>query len=96
MRFHPRAEEELNAQASYYEELAPGLGIRFAREVQRATRILTSHPSLGRQIDESLRQFALGRFPHSIIYQSGRSIILVLAVAHQKRRHEYWRERAAR
>lgn len=95
VRFHPRAEAELNAQASYYEELAPGLGLRFVREVQRAARILSSQPSLGRPIDESLRQFVLGRFPHSVIYQADRGNILVVAIAHQKRRPEYWRERTA-
>lgn len=46
-RFHPDAEVELAAQAHYYDERSPGLGQRFADEVQAAIELAASLPRIG-------------------------------------------------
>lgn len=94
LEFHPDAEMELGEAAAYYEERVTGLGERFAREVDRFTAMLLAHPDLGAEIEPGLRRFVLDRFPHALIYSMAGEVLYVLAVAHQRRRPGYWRERA--
>jgi toxin ParE1/3/4 len=47
VRFHPQALAELEAEAVYYETKVPGLGKRFANEVEAAIRIAAEFPEMG-------------------------------------------------
>jgi hypothetical protein len=44
--------------------------------------------------DHGTRKFVLQRFPFNIFYLSRETEIVVVAVAHQKRRPGYWSSRA--
>ncbi len=39
------------------------------------------------------RRFLLHRFPYTVVYRSEGETVRVIAVAHQRRRAEYWRPR---
>lgn len=45
--FHPEAERELDEATFRYELDVPGLGRRFAEEVERAVEVLLKHPDIG-------------------------------------------------
>ena len=93
VEFLPEAEEEMMEAAVFYQEKAEGLGERFLDDVERATQLLSEQPLIGQQLDNHLRQLLMHRFPFSLIYSSEQSEILILAVAHQRRRPGYWQER---
>lgn len=93
VEFHPLAEEELIDQASYYNNRVPGLGAAFLDEIEAIAATLREHPDIGAVLDEGTRGLPLRRFPHSLIYAVEGARIWVLAVAHQKRRPGYWRQR---
>jgi plasmid stabilization system protein ParE len=61
--FHPEAEREIHEAALRYELDVPGLGRRFADEVERAVEVLLDHPEMGARLDDDLRHFALRKFP---------------------------------
>ena len=92
-KFHPEAEQELIESASHYEYAVPGLGSRFAGEVERVVQFLLEHPELGSQVDEDLRHFVLRRFPFSVVYSALPDLIYIVAVAHGSREPGYWRLR---
>jgi plasmid stabilization system protein ParE len=94
--FHPAARAELLTSVSYYDEQADGLGRQFTDEVERAVDLLSEQPGLGAPIigTEKLRRWSLRRFPHYLIYRAEPNTLLILAVAHQRRRPGYWKERA--
>jgi len=92
--FHPEAEWEFIEEAAHYESELPGLGDRFAREVERVIELLLEHPESGALIDTELRHFVLRRFPHSIIYSVMGDKLFIIAVAHGSREPGYWRSRA--
>ena len=92
-RFLTPADEELTEASGFYEAAAPGLGHAFMDEVQRVVDVLREHPGFGARLDQVLRRAVLQRFPFSIIYAFEKSGIVVVAVAHQKRRPSYWRNR---
>ena len=93
VEFHPLAEEEPIEQAVYYNGRVTGLGAAFLAEVKAIATTLSKHPNIGATLDADTQGLALGRFPHSLIYAVEAVRIQLLAVAHEKRRPGYWRQR---
>ena len=78
----------------FYEAASVGLGSDFLDDVQRVVDTLREHPELGRAVGKGLRQVLLHRFPFSLIYSTEKDAIIVVAVAHQRRRPGYWKGRS--
>jgi plasmid stabilization system protein ParE len=87
------AEEEMTEASVFYEAATSGLGAGFLDEVQRLVKVLCKHPELGQSVDRGLRRVLLHRFPFSLIYSVESDAVLIVAVAHQRRRPDYWRDR---
>ena len=94
-RFLPPAEEEMTEASIFYENASVNLGVDFLDDVQRVIDLLRDHPLLGQPVRGDLRRALLHRFPFSLIYAVEPTAILVVAVAHQSRRPEYWKDRIA-
>jgi len=91
--FHPMAELEMNEAAEYYETRETGLGNAFIEEVERAINFIRNNPESAKIIIKSIRRKILWRFPYSLMYSTNEDNIRILAVASQKRRPFYWRDR---
>jgi len=92
--FHPAARRELEETIDYYNAERQGLGREFREEVQRVINLLTRFPRLGQPVRGSVRRVMLARFPYHIYYRLLESGYLrILAVAHNRRRPEYWGSR---
>jgi plasmid stabilization system protein ParE len=87
------AEEEMTEAASFYENATQGLGVDFLDDVQRAIDRIRDNPASGFSISADLRRILMSRFPFSIIYAVESERLLIAAVAHQRRRPNYWRDR---
>lgn len=90
------AEEEMTEAAIFYEGEAVGLGTEFLDDPQRAVSRLRDNPKLGQMLVDDLRRSLLSRFPYSVIYSVEPECVLIVAVAHQRRRPNYWRKRIGR
>lgn len=95
-QFLSAAEEEMIAAALFYEAVAVGLGSDFLDDVQQAIDGLRQYPKSGVEVAVGLRRALLYRFPFSVIYAVEADGILVIAVAHARRRPNYWRSRTDR
>lgn len=94
--FHPEAEREFIDQAAHYESEVPGLGSRFADEVDRVIKLLYETPQIGAPVDEELRHFVLRRFPHSMCMRfSARDSLSLPSLMEAGSRDTGGRERAA-
>lgn len=82
--------------ALFYEEQSQGLGVEFLDDVQRTIDRLKDNPVIGQAAVDDLRRGLLSRFPFFIIYAIESDSLLIVAVAHQRRRPEYWRDRINR
>jgi plasmid stabilization system protein ParE len=87
------AEEEMTEASVFYEAATSGLGDGFLDEVQRLVKVLREHPELGQSVGRGLRRALLHRFPFSLVYSVEVDAVLIVAVAHQRRRPDYWRDR---
>lgn len=92
-RFHPEAESELAEAVSYYELRLAGLGRALAAEVERAVALIRERPEIGAPHGTGRRSLLLNRFPYRVVYRAATTGVLVVAIAHLRRRPGYWRRR---
>jgi toxin ParE1/3/4 len=91
--FLPEADEEFREAVRYYENEAPGVGLRFVAEVRRGVTFIAENPYAATTVGSGIRRKVLNHFPYSLLYAVESELILIVAVAHQKRRPRYWRGR---
>jgi plasmid stabilization system protein ParE len=66
---------------------------RIRGEIAKAIKMIADNPAWYPPGDTGTRRFILLKFPFSVVYRVGPSILIV-AVAHHKRRPGYWMNRA--
>ena len=91
--FRPIARAELREAQRWYEEQVPGLGVEFAKAVDRAIDAITQYPLAFTEVEPEFRQCVMPRFPYSLIYRVRESTVVVVAVHHQREDPETWRGR---
>ena len=92
-RYLPGAREDLNKAAAFYEASVPGLGDAFLDDVERAIDHIRENPRIGAPIGRAFRRAVLRRFPFTVVYAERGDEIVIVAIAHDRRRPEYWRGR---
>lgn len=93
VRIEPDAEEELSAAAEWYEAHRPGLGREFVNAVDEALERIAALPHSGapvRDVDVPVRRTLTKRFPYAVVFMLVADEVVVIAVAHMKRRPDYW------
>ena len=94
LTIHSEAIEELDCAISYYEYQKVGLGLDFLAEVEQALGKIQQNPNLGSAYKvKGLRRYVIHRFPFLIFYAEFDELIWVVAIAHGKRRPDYWKRR---
>ncbi|MCL4456545.1 MAG: type II toxin-antitoxin system RelE/ParE family toxin [Nitrospirae bacterium] len=91
--FLPEAEQEMLEAAIYYESKSSGLGIDYLAEVERATKSVSDSPNTWSVVAGELRRRLVRRFPFGILYRIEPEEIVIIAVAHLRRKPGYWKER---
>ena len=94
--FHPAAEAEFLELIGYYESKVPGLGSALIDEFEAVARLIGDSPKAW-QVEQKpdIRRVSLQRFPLSVVYRAASAGFQVLAIAHHRRRPQYWRVRLA-
>ena len=92
-RLLPPAEEEMTEAALFYEAANAGLGDDFLDDIQHAIDTIREHPELGPAVASGFRRMLVRRFPFSIIYAVEPGQVVIVAVAHQRRKPGYWKGR---
>lgn len=95
VRLLPEAQEELEAAAVWYEGRSVGLGAAFADEVEAVLGEIGSRPHQHARwaFDERYQKLKTSRFPYLVFYEERAAEILVVAIAHGRRRPGYWLDR---
>lgn len=93
------AQAELEEAIVYHERERPGTGARLAREVQAVIEQAMVFPSSGSlveapELDVEVRRYLLNpAYPYHVVATVVGDVLLVLAIAHQKRDPTYWVDR---
>jgi plasmid stabilization system protein ParE len=93
LRIHSQAQEEINEAFYLYFKRSLEAADAFLTEIGASMAQIAAHPQLYPPYTKNTRRRVLPGFPYSVVSQEKDEIILVLAVAHAKRRPGYWRKR---
>ena len=87
------ASEELGEAVRWYEDQSDGLGVAFLEAVQRVISRIETHPEIGARVPDQqhTRRVLVTGFPYQLVYLVKPTEVVVVAVAHLKRRPGYWR-----
>ncbi len=92
--FHPEAETEHLETISYLESRQAGLGALYLAAFEASAKQACEHSQrYPIALPPDIRRIRLVRFPYSIIFRATSEGIQILAVAHHRRRPDYWRTR---
>jgi toxin ParE1/3/4 len=90
LRFLVEAQEEINSAFDWYFQRSLRTADAFLAEIGASLAQIVSNPQLYPQYTKNTRRRVLERFPYAVIFQEKDDIILIVAVAHAKRRFNYW------
>jgi len=94
VRVHPQAKAEWDHAIAYYESQIAGLGLEFHTKVEQAIPKIQQAPQTWPPHGVApFRKYLLERFPYLIFYLERDQDIWIVAVAHAKRRPDYWKKR---
>jgi plasmid stabilization system protein ParE len=98
LRILREAEDDVAGAAQWYEQQRSGLGDDFLAAVADGFRAIERTPQgFSRATpalpDREVRRHVLARFPYSVFYEVCPDEVVVLAVAHAKRRPGLWHPR---
>lgn len=89
------ARAELEEAFDFYQGRQPGLGDELTADYELAVTEILRNPSIGRRLAGGVRRWSFHQFPYALIYQIRPDFILIVAVAHFRRKPGYWRKRLA-
>lgn len=89
------ASEEFTEAVRWYEARRAGLGGEFFDAVARTLSLIENHPEIGALMsaDGQTRRTLVTKFPYQVVYRLRSTEIVIVAIAHLKRRPGYWKNR---
>ena len=93
IRFSSEAFAEAEAAQQWYVERSQPAGEAFLEELSHAVERVSESPGQWPQYVEGTRRYVFHRFPFSLVYREIGNDIVIVAVAHGKRKPGYWKNR---
>jgi toxin ParE1/3/4 len=98
VRFEEEADAEYRAAGRWYEDHRQHLGVEFFDAIDATIDQIVMLPDAGSPVprmpvDLPVRRRAVPRFPYHVVYVHIHGQIRILAIAHDRRRPGYWKER---
>ena len=89
----PGARQDFDESFDWYAARSPSAAERFTSAIDSALADIARNPDRFAAIDQMHREYLVRRFPFRIVYRVEPHRVLVVAVAHAKRRPGYWHGR---
>ncbi|MGB5443212.1 MAG: type II toxin-antitoxin system RelE/ParE family toxin [Gammaproteobacteria bacterium] len=93
IRFSPEALAEAEAAQQWYVERSLPAGKAFLEELTHAVERVTESPEQWPRYIGGTHRYVFHRFPFSLVYRQMGNEIVIVAVAHGKRKPGYWKAR---
>ncbi|MBI4596382.1 MAG: type II toxin-antitoxin system RelE/ParE family toxin [Candidatus Tectomicrobia bacterium] len=84
------AQQELEDAVRYYKLQYSELGRSFKEEARKAALRIAEYPKAWSIERGDVRKCVLHKFPYKLLYSVEKDHILIIAVAHQHRKPDYW------
>ena len=97
LRVHPAADREATAATTWYRERSEEAASDFTRTLREDLQAIRQRPAAWPEWQRSaVRRKVLRRFPYSIFYLVEHDGLVIVAIAHHRRRPGYWKQRLRR
>ena len=87
------ARRDFDESFDWYAQRSAQAAIQFASSVDAALVAVAANPERFVAVDDIHRECPVRRFPFRIVYRVAKDRIVVVAIAHAKRRPAYWKDR---
>jgi plasmid stabilization system protein ParE len=94
IEFHPEARAELDSSAAWYADRSAVAVRGFLVAVDVAIRSVAADPGRFAKLDDRHRRCAVPRFPFQIVFRADEAKVVIVAIAHARRRPGYWQDRS--
>jgi toxin ParE1/3/4 len=91
--FLPEADQEMIEAALYYHSQSFGLGMDYLSEVEHAVHSIAASPHTWPILQGDLRRRLIRRFPYGVLYRIDPEEIVIVAIAHLRKKPGYWKKR---
>ena len=91
--FFKYAKQEVDDAAHFYEMEFTALGQSFKEEAKKAVSRIVQYPAAWPVERGDIRKCMLHKFPYNLLYSVEEQHIVIIAVAHQHRKPDYWIDR---
>ena len=92
----PGAKADMRSARRWYRRIDPNLAFQFSLEGQRVVQRIAQFPYLFSLVNAKIRRARLKRFPYAMYYELDSDLASVMAVIHQRRSDDAWRQRSHR
>lgn len=89
----PAARRDFDESFDWYAERSAAAAVHFVNAVDAALSVIAAHPERFAVVDAVHRECPVKRFPFRIVYRVAADRVIVVAIAHAKRRPGYWSSR---
>ena len=93
IRFLRVAQAEFDEAVAWYGAASPGLDLAFRVNVSAKLETIRAYPMSSPELLPGIRRASLSRFPYALVFSIVEGGIIVIAVAHMRRRPRNWRAR---
>ena len=93
VHFLKLAEQELYDAQEYYEKEQNNLGSTFKSVILSSLNHIIDFPEMYAKVKSDIRKCVIHKFPYNILYSIEDNHILIIALAHQHRKPNYWIDR---
>lgn len=94
--YHPQAIVEATEAYDWYQSRSKAAADSFWYSLRRARISVSEYPTIWPPHIAGTRRCPISNFPFCLIYIELEDVIIGLAVAHNKRHPDYWKERLER
>jgi plasmid stabilization system protein ParE len=91
--FDVAVQSDLRNAKRYLEEQGPGLGEDFLSRVRKQFQHILLYPRTGKIVEHGVRKIGMEKFKFEIYYLVDDEEIFVIAVLHQRRHPDFWKNR---
>jgi toxin ParE1/3/4 len=93
IELHKNAAADYQVAFDWYFDRSPLAAQKFDEELGYALQRIAENPQRWPMNILGTRKFFLRHFPFAVVYRELPSVIQILAVAHGRRKPDYWRDR---
>ena len=84
---------EYKEAIEFYGLQSEDLGEKFILEIDKTISIIKNYPEGYSEYTKNTRKAVVNIFPYNIIYSVYKEVIIIIAIAHQHRKPNYWGNR---